>query len=342
MTKSHLKSRENLYALRFLYGEELQKIKYVKSRLEKILKKNNYEEIIAPSIIPKELIIGEDARPVSPRGSNIVFELNANNGKALALSYENTTPVCSFYLQNFKKFKGEIPKKFFYISNHFRNENFVDGQMRFMEFSQVGWESINGDMEDISKVIATGDLLLKSLKIKHHIAISDVNILSDILLNISLTKEEKSLVLHFIDEKDEGALIKFLRKLEIKDYQKKLLADIVTIYGTPKKVLKKLEKNLKLNGNEKTIILIKALEEVYSNTKKSGVRNVEIDLSLVRSKRFYSGVIFQYYLNGNNHECGGGGEYDHIIKSLGGSSTKACGGAFGLERVINEYKGKFS
>ncbi|MEA2641281.1 MAG: histidyl-tRNA synthetase [Chloroflexota bacterium] len=61
---------------------------------------------------------------------------------------------------------------------------------------------------------------------------------------------------------------------------------------------------------------------------------VEVDLSLARGLRYYTGLVFEVYdVEGN--QIAGGGRYDDLVRALGGRvSVPACGFSYGLERVI--------
>jgi histidyl-tRNA synthetase len=62
----------------------------------------------------------------------------------------------------------------------------------------------------------------------------------------------------------------------------------------------------------------------------------EVDLSLARGLRYYTGLVFEIYVDtpdGPLQVCGGG-RYDELIRALGGrESVPACGFGYGLERI---------
>ncbi len=61
---------------------------------------------------------------------------------------------------------------------------------------------------------------------------------------------------------------------------------------------------------------------------------VEVDLSLARGLRYYTGLVFEVYDDQDN-QIAGGGRYDDLVGALGGrTSVPACGFSFGLERVF--------
>jgi len=62
----------------------------------------------------------------------------------------------------------------------------------------------------------------------------------------------------------------------------------------------------------------------------------EIDFSLARGLRYYTGLVFEVYVESAESplQVCGGGRYDDLIRALGGrESVPACGFSYGLERV---------
>jgi histidyl-tRNA synthetase len=79
-----------------------------------------------------------------------------------------------------------------------------------------------------------------------------------------------------------------------------------------------------------------ALELLNAHGQLSTGAQVEVDLSLARGLRYYTGLVFEIYVDseeGPLQVCGGG-RYDDLVRALGGrESVPACGFSFGLERV---------
>jgi histidyl-tRNA synthetase len=62
----------------------------------------------------------------------------------------------------------------------------------------------------------------------------------------------------------------------------------------------------------------------------------EVDLSLARGLRYYTGLVFEIYVEAPDGplQVAGGGRYDDLVRALGGrESVPACGFSYGLERV---------
>jgi histidyl-tRNA synthetase len=63
---------------------------------------------------------------------------------------------------------------------------------------------------------------------------------------------------------------------------------------------------------------------------------IEVDLSLARGLRYYTGLVFEVYVESDEGplQVCGGGRYDDLVRALGGrESVPACGFSYGLERV---------
>jgi histidyl-tRNA synthetase len=63
---------------------------------------------------------------------------------------------------------------------------------------------------------------------------------------------------------------------------------------------------------------------------------IEVDLSLARGLRYYTGLVFEIYADSSEGplQLCGGGRYDDLVRALGGrEAVAACGFQYGLERL---------
>src|SRR5207244_1188292 len=79
-----------------------------------------------------------------------------------------------------------------------------------------------------------------------------------------------------------------------------------------------------------------ALDYLRAYGPLSNEVEVEVDLSLARGLRYYTGLVFEIYVDsdvGPLQLCGGG-RYDDLARGLGArEDVSACGFSYGLERV---------
>ena len=64
--------------------------------------------------------------------------------------------------------------------------------------------------------------------------------------------------------------------------------------------------------------------------------SVDLDLSFVRGRAYYTGIVFEYtsMIDGCEVSLGGGGRYDDLVRAFGGPTTPACGFALNLDELV--------
>lgn len=79
-----------------------------------------------------------------------------------------------------------------------------------------------------------------------------------------------------------------------------------------------------------------AVDLLRAHGPLSSQAQVEVDLSLARGLRYYTGLVFEIYVDAEDGplQVCGGGRYDDLVRALGGREVvPACGFSYGLERV---------
>ena len=79
-----------------------------------------------------------------------------------------------------------------------------------------------------------------------------------------------------------------------------------------------------------------ALDLLQAYGAISSEAEIEVDLSLARGLRYYTGLVFEIYVDADDGplQVCGGGRYDDLVRALGGrEAVPACGFSFGLERI---------
>ncbi len=82
------------------------------------------------------------------------------------------------------------------------------------------------------------------------------------------------------------------------------------------------------------------LEQLVTVVEQSGVPRecISLNLALGRGVSYYTGLVFEIHaqdVDGNETQICGGGRYDSLVQAIGGTrSVKACGFAFGVERLL--------
>ncbi len=89
-------------------------------------------------------------------------------------------------------------------------------------------------------------------------------------------------------------------------------------------------------GTEPVDDVTAALELLREYGPLSSQAEVVVDLSLARGLRYYTGLVFEIYVDSDDGplQLCGGGRYDDLARALGGrEAVPACGFQYGLERL---------
>jgi histidyl-tRNA synthetase len=83
--------------------------------------------------------------------------------------------------------------------------------------------------------------------------------------------------------------------------------------------------------------IVGALDYLRAYGPLSADAEIEVDLSLARGLRYYTGLVFEIYVDSEEGplQLCGGGRYDDLARALGGrEAVPACGFQYGLERLM--------
>jgi histidyl-tRNA synthetase len=109
--------------------------------------------------------------------------------------------------------------------------------------------------------------------------------------------------------------------------------------GPPERLASQLRPLLVRRGLSTTPIdeVVGALDLLRAYGPLAANAEIEVDLSLARGLRYYTGLVFEIYVDsdeGRLQLCGGG-RYDDLARALGGrEAVPACGFQYGLERFV--------
>lgn len=301
--------------------EEMEKRKEVENIIRQSFESFGYREVQTPTFEYAELIKLKS-------GEDIIEHLYIFRDKAdreLALRPELSLPTIRLYVNNF--ITKPKPRKLYYIENCFRYENPQSG--RYREFFQAGVEYIGKLTPYVeAEIIYLAYYTLEKLGLKNfELHIGNVGIFRKILRALNFEEEEIKRILHAID------------KGELDKVNDKRIKKISEIKGKREalKELKSLVNELEINEAEKEEIAsrIKGFEKMLEALEIFGVRDYNLDMSVVRGLDYYSGMVFEIYassLDAQKQICGGG-SYE-LVNLLSSKSESSCGFAFGFDRII--------
>lgn len=288
---------------------------YVRDKLLKSAKLAGYELIELPVFEDTEVFtrgVGESTDVVSKE----MYTFEDRGGRSITLRPEGTAGVMRAVIEH-NLDRGQLPVKLFYTGPFFRAERPQAG--RYRQFYQVGIEAIGYNDPTIDvEVIAVADSAFKALGLKQY------------KLNITSLGDAKSRDSHRTD------LVKFISTLKLDD------ATIERAKINPLRLFDDKRDEIK-SAMAKAPILLDYLSsesaEHFEEVKRLlSVINIDyiINPRMVRGLDYYTGTTFEFdhQLLGAQSGIGGGGRYDGLMSSLGGSDVSGIGFGLGVDRIL--------
>lgn len=307
-----------------LIGDEARQYSYIESKCMEIAELFNYKEIRTPIIEHTPLFIrgvGESSDVVTKE----MYTFLDKGERSLTLRPELTSGVMRSIVSNKLYANADLPLKYFYCGPCFRYERPQAG--RYRQFNQFGVEAVGvTSYYHDAEVIYLGMVILAALGFENVRLV--VNSLGDEQSRASYRKALKEYFAKHLENMCPDCKHRFeTNPLRILDC--KVPSDREIIKNAPK-MSDYLSEDAKNHLNN----VISALTdlEVYG----------EIDDGLVRGLDYYTGVVFEYYIEkeglDNVGAIGGGGHYAKLLKDVGGPDLEGVGLSFGVERLHYMWK----
>ena len=302
-----------------LFGENAEKVIYLKKIIEALMDKYNYKYFETPIFETSELFhrgVGETTDIVNKE----TYDFKDRGDRNLTLRPEGTAGIVRSFIEN-KLYAESLPLKAWYMGPMFRYERPQAG--RYREFRQFGVEAFGSndpmmDAEVISIIVNFFKLLgLKGIKV-------NINSLGD--------KESR--------ENYRTALLDYF-----KPYINDLCEDCRNRYEkNPLRILDckvDSDKDIMKNAPKLTDYLNEESKEHLAKVK-TYLDSMNIDYvvnpGIVRGLDYYTHTVFEVEANikgfGSQNVLGAGGRYNHLVENIGGPSVPGVGFAIGIERLM--------
>jgi len=300
-----------------------QKKNYVEEKVTEVFNSWGYQEIITPTFeFYDVLAAGTEGLQAK------MYKFFNRKGEILALRPEMTASIARLVATELRE--ESLPLRLSYQGNVYRYENPRAGRHR--EFYQAGVElfGVDNPVGD-AEVIAIAIKSIKNTGLdKFKIDIGDVGYFTGIMKEAKLSEELQVEIRHALSERNFVKLKELISNTELSSKQQEAIVAAMDLRGGAEEIAKAKE----LVNNEESLEALVNLEEVYQNLELMGVADyVCIDLSIVRSFDYYTGVVFEGYTKDLGYTICGGGRYDNLVKKLGYPTT-ATGFAVGIDRMI--------
>ena len=256
----------------------------------------------------------------------------------LSLRFDLTVPLAKYVAKNYGSLS--FPFRRYQIGKVYRGERAQKG--RYREFYQCDIDIIGDETLDIINdaelpaVIATTFRRLGFDEFT--IKINNRKILNGLYESINQTEKSVDImrIIDKIDKIGDQAVIEELEKIEVPEESINKIMQFIKIDGTTDEKLQKLQ-SLGIE-NDTYKLGVEELGEVVKYIRLFGIedKNFVIDLSIARGLDYYTGTVYETFLNGYR-ELGSvcsGGRYENLAQNYTDKKLPGVGVSIGLTRLF--------
>lgn len=256
----------------------------------------------------------------------------------LSLRFDLTVPLAKYVAKNYGSLS--FPFRRYQIGKVYRGERAQKG--RYREFYQCDIDIIGDETLDIINdaelpaVIATTFRRLGFDEFT--IKINNRKILNGLYESINQTEKSVDImrIIDKIDKIGDQAVMEELEKIEVPEESINKIMQFIKIDGTTDEKLQKLQ-SLGIE-NDTYKLGVEELGEVVKYIRLFGIedKNFVIDLSIARGLDYYTGTVYETFLNGYR-ELGSvcsGGRYENLAQNYTDKKLPGVGISIGLTRLF--------
>ncbi len=233
-----------------------------------------------------------------------------NDGDLVSFRADMTIPIARLTAMRIKS--RQLPVRFFYFANSFRQTGLQKGQKRVL--NQAGLELIGmgGLRADTEILILLAEILNKLHIRDFKIGIGHIGLINGLCNWFGLKDEDEKKIKKDLIFNDIVSIDDFLRS---RDKNKTpVFMDILC----PVNDIKLLEKKIKKIGHRDVTEAYDYINNIYGFLQKSSLSDhIIIDPGIIREFGYYSGLIFEVYCPEIVEKLGSGGRYDGLVKKFG-------------------------
>ncbi len=308
--------------------DECSQKREIEGKLRNLFSLNSYMEIETPTLEFYDVYAaGEGFAPQEE-----LFKFFDNQGRILSLRYDGTIPAARLASTLLKETKP--PLRFSYIGNMFRYNESGGGKQK--EFTQAGIELMGPKTPQAdAQVITTAIESALTVGIADlQISLGEVEFFKGLMDEWEIGEEAATLLPKLIDGKEMVSLEELCEQLDLSLNAKKVLTSMASSYGT----YDLIDEMRQLVKNERSLKALDNLYEVLKILEEEGVlKYVSLDLGMLQSLNYYTGIIFKGFTYGIGFPLLSGGRYDKVVSEFG-RPLPSTGFSLGINFVMTALR----
>lgn len=304
--------------------EESYAKRNLENKLRDLFYSRGYYEVETPTIEFYDAFSAEaDIMP-----QETMFKFFDQQGRILVLRPDMTIPVARIAATKYKDLSR--PLKFSYIGNAYKYNEMGGGKQK--EFTQAGVEIIGvSTPEADAEVIATAINAIKSTGIDNfQVDIGQVEFFKGLMEETGLSEQDTEQMRMLIDRKDYLGIEELVKEYNLTNELKELIFSIPGLFGSMD-VIDRVER---ITRNARSLSALQNLRSILNILEDYGYsKYVSVDLGMVQSLNYYTGIIFRGFTYGIGFPVLSGGRYDNLVEKFG-KKCPATGFSLGINMIM--------
>ena len=315
--------------MRDLILGECEVKKQLQNEIEACLNTWGYKEIITPTIEYYKTY-EEGFEDINEQDMYKFFDAN---GRILMLRADMTIPIARVVATKFKD--ANTPLRFRYCANVFKVHEELSGlqsEISDCGVELIGMEEACGELE----ILVTAMEALKVVKDKKCVLeIGNINFFQNACKALSLSEIQIATLAKLIDEKSLKALEDYVEALQLEEVYQTFFLQLPWLSGD----VSILEEAKQYAFNESLLSILDDLLVLANNLKQLGYNDIAFDLGKVTNLNYYTGIIFEAFVEGVGARVLSGGSYNSLIAKFG-RELPAIGFSIKLDALLDVVKSK--
>ena len=256
-----------------------------------------------------------------------LFKFFDEQGRILCLRYDGTVPVARMAATLLRD--ETPPLRFSYLGNMYRFREFGGGRQR--EFTQAGVELL-GDQspEADAEVIATAIAAAIACGIDDmQVSIGQVGFFKALLNMWQISGQEAEQLPRLINNKEIVALEEVCERLDLPAPARRVIDRLVSAQDDPQ-ILDELSELLPSPAAQAALDNLRAVMTILADYGYA--RYISVDLGMLQSLNYYTGIIFKGFTYGLGFPLFSGGRYDTLVSAFG-RDLAATGFSIGINFI---------
>jgi len=304
--------------------EECYLKRNLEGKIRELFRLSGYYEIETPTIEFYDTFSADS--DLTPQET--MFKFFDQRGRILVLRPDATIPVARIAATKYKDM--QCPIRISYIVNTFRYNELGGGKQK--EFTQAGAEILGvATPEADAEVIATAVNCARACGIREFkIDIGQVDFFKGLMEETGLSAQDIEQMRILIDKKDFLGIEELVERYDISNTLKDMILELPRLFGSVD-VIDKVEE---MTVNKRSLDALANLRQVLEILEDYDLRKyISVDLGMVQSLNYYTGIIFRGFTHGVGFPVISGGRYDNLVEKFG-RKCPATGFSLGINMIM--------